>query len=180
MLDNLFVDYAQFNAAETDPDVQRWRALQPDLDCDLPDWVGSLDTTAGFLIGINAVVNAKITWLDSRATWQAPQETIRLESGDCMDIAIFKYAIMLQAGFDIANLGLVLGEIKSLAGNQAHAWLCVQVEGRRLVLDSKFPQLISPEDYINWRPMKLLMWDVCQLFGSITTINQQAKENPTA
>lgn len=168
MLDNLFHNYTQFEAPADDPQLRQWRALN--LTVAFPDWLPGPNVVSS-LDDFNGTVNFKIRWVDSRTSWQNPVETLQLRTGDCMDIAILKYALMLHT-VPKECLGVVLGEIKRMPQNLQHAWLCVETQNRRVVLDSKFDRLIEPDEYINWKPVKLLTLDRCQLFGPITMIAQ--------
>ena len=164
MLQNLFQGYTQFEAPAEDEALAKWHALQPTLRIPLSDPL-SLDWQG--LAELNSRINRQITWQEPNEhdDWQTPEQTLALGRGDCMDYAVLKYAMILSAGAETENLGIVIGEIAAMPENIQHAWLCVQLADERRVLDSKFDQLIDPRDYINWQPKKLLVEDSCFLFG---------------
>lgn len=167
-MENIFKDYTQYPAPPEDTELAKWRALQP-LTVAVPDWFGAgVDAQK-----INLEVNRRIIWTAvDLFNWQSPQDTLQLRQGDCMDISVLKYALLQAVGFEPDNLAIVLGEIKQMPTNQAHAWVCLRADGRDYVLDNKFDTLIAPNDYINWKPVKLLTSAGCQLFGSVTVIGQ--------
>jgi len=95
-------------------------------------------------------------WLEYRLEdkWQSPAETLKLRSGDCKDYATLKYATLLAWGESEDNLAIVIGEIRHMPENEPHAFCCWKSAGQWKVLDNNFPQLIKPEDYINWTPLE--------------------------
>ena len=64
--------------------------------------------------------------------WQLPEETERLGSGDCEDLAIWLYCQLLDEGFSNIRftLGLAGGENKTM-----HAWVTWYEKGKTYILD---------------------------------------------
>jgi predicted transglutaminase-like cysteine proteinase len=65
--------------------------------------------------------------------WQLPDETERLGTGDCEDLAIWLYCHLLKEG--INNIRLTLG-LAGAQGNKAmHAWVTWCKRGKMYILD---------------------------------------------
>lgn len=108
------------------------------------------EITASDLAHINAVINATIRPRDDRIdSWQAfPAD----RAGDCDDVAVTKRAALLALGFR-GPMRIVLGEAELETGDQIHAVLEVDIEGRTWILDSLAPDFIyEPHDRpYRWR-----------------------------
>lgn len=74
-------------------------------------------------------------WLSSGRQedhWQLPEETERLESGDCEDLAIWLYCHLLDEGFN--NIRLTLG-FAGAKDKALHAWVTWYERGKTYILD---------------------------------------------
>ena len=64
--------------------------------------------------------------------WQLPEETERLRSGDCEDLAIWLYCHLLDEGFD--NIRFTLG-FAGAENKAMHAWVTWYERGKTYILD---------------------------------------------
>lgn len=101
----------------------------------------------GEIADLNRRVNRAIKYKLS-ASWQSPEETLALGSGDCKDYATLKRRLLLERGVPAEDLKIIVGRLAGLG----HAWLAVYLGDGWLVLDNNFDQLIRPDDYINFEP----------------------------
>jgi predicted transglutaminase-like cysteine proteinase len=76
--------------------------------------------------------------------WSAPLETLAAHKGDCEDYAILKIAVLRAAGFDAADLRLVV--VRDQATNEGHAIASVRLDGRWLLLDNRRMTLMDAAD----------------------------------
>lgn len=166
----IFSDYAEIAAPAEDVLREKWQRVHP--------WVstGDVPTPASLsladLEAYNASVNRMIAYKaeeNGEDTWQTPQETLDLRTGDCEDYAILKYAGLSRV-MPESDLYLVVGIIKGF-WPQPHAFLAARVENRWRILDMKFDQLIGPEDYINWEPVAGFTGTTVVLFAKPFTIS---------
>ena len=163
----MFKGYRSFEAQPDDPLRLKWDAVRRSLA------VPSI--TYKSISALNEDVNHRIFYLAELTgadVWQTPEQTWSLGNGDCEDFAILKYALLQPD--TLARI--VVGEIKSIAGNKPHAWCAFFDHGDWYALDSMFDQIIKVTDYINWLPMAA-MWDEHVVrFGPEFTIADQLKE----
>lgn len=149
---NLFKHFVEMPMHEGDPDLAKWRkveTLRIDPGQQWPACAANWDA----IKAMNLAVNEMITYRDDPDDhWQTPAETLKLRTGDCEDYALLKFGTLLNVG--VLNVMLVLAEIARMPQNQPHAFLIVELNGQRRVLDNKFNQLIEPDDYINLVPQK--------------------------
>lgn len=152
--------FSRYKAVEMPTPFQKWEAIRGSLtglhSLEIKNWSD--------VLAINDKVNSSIEYrheLDDE--WQTPAETLKKRSGDCEDFAILKYALMLAGGIAEHMLMLIVGHIK---GTGDHAFLIADPfgDGAR-VLDSMFPQLIKPDEYINLTPIKGLSGERVFWFG---------------
>jgi predicted transglutaminase-like cysteine proteinase len=126
----------------------------------------------------NADINQRIIYTpepDRGDAWQTPAQTLAMSHGDCEDYAILKYATLLRAGLSAASLRIVIGEIKSIAGNQPHAWCAAYLDGAWRTLDNKFDQIIGVADYVNWLPLAAMHDASVVRFGREFTLNDMMR-----
>ena len=74
-------------------------------------------------------------WLSSgkqQDHWQLPEETERLRTGDCEDLAIWLYCHLLDEGFN--NIRFTLG-FAGAEDKATHAWITWYERGKTYVLD---------------------------------------------
>lgn len=65
--------------------------------------------------------------------WQLPDETERLGTGDCEDLAIWLYCHLLKEGF--SNVRLTLGLAGAPEKKSMHAWVTWYKRGKTYILD---------------------------------------------
>ena len=92
------------------------------------------------LARVNQWVNREIAYVGDdrnyrqRDHWATAEQTIARARGDCEDFAILKMQMLRAAGVDAARMKLVL--LRDLAANADHAFLLVDTDGGKLVLDN--------------------------------------------
>lgn len=95
---------------------------------------------ADLLARVNQWVNREIAYVADdrnyrrRDYWATAEQTIARGSGDCEDFAILKMQMLRAAGVDADRMKLVL--LRDLAANADHAFLLVDTDGGKLVLDN--------------------------------------------
>lgn len=171
----IYPNYGMIPAPQTDLEAVKWAGVKGKLD-DLPASpfipLTGLNSWAA-ISQMNKSVNGAYHYIsDLTDHWQAPGETVSCHTGDCEDFAILKMATLKRAGFDYNNMAIMLGEIAALSGNRQHCYLIIELDGQQRVLDSLFDQLISPTEYINWQPKKVIINDVLYILSKFTTLNQ--------
>jgi len=128
----------------------------------------SLKLDSADLAKANDTVNKLIIYKEELPNvdyWQQPGETLTLGTGDCEDIAILKYRLLMEH-YPEEGMRLIIGNIKTItvaSGKKPHAWLAVYSSGWK-VLD-RFPQIIAPADYINWEPVAEIHASSVRLLG---------------
>lgn len=92
------------------------------------------------LARVNQWVNREIAYVNDdrnyrqRDFWATAEQTIARGKGDCEDFAILKMQMLRAAGIDADRMKLVL--LRDLAANADHAFLLVQTDEGKLVLDN--------------------------------------------
>ncbi len=92
------------------------------------------------LARVNIWVNREIAYVNDdrnyrqRDFWATAEQTIARGKGDCEDFAILKMQMLRAAGVDAERMKLVL--LRDLAANADHAFLLVQTDAGKLVLDN--------------------------------------------
>ena len=76
--------------------------------------------------------------------WQLPDETERLGTGDCEDLAIWLYCHLLEEG--INNIRLTLGLAGSKENKAMHAWVTWYNRGKMYILDPSRREGVYPSD----------------------------------
>lgn len=95
---------------------------------------------------VNAWVNRKIRFVEDRQLygradyWATAGETLKSRKGDCEDIAILKYHLLLNAGFDPAKMYLTIA--KDTIRRRDHALLVVEEGGSFYLLDNETSNLL--------------------------------------
>jgi predicted transglutaminase-like cysteine proteinase len=106
---------------------------------------------------VNRYVNTKVAFnSDSRMfgvedRWSAAAETLRRAQGDCEDFAIAKMQMLRHAGFDDADLYLVV--LRDTRRELDHAVLVVRADGRFLVLDNGTSRIMDSDVMPEYRPI---------------------------
>ncbi len=173
MTDLAFAGYRSYAATPDDPLRLKWESIKGAL-C-LTE--GAASRFAGLTASaLNLAVNRRIRYQrepDGSDVWQKPMDTFRRGCGDCEDFAILKYALLDMAGVVVR---LIIGEIKSISGNQPHAWCAAHVANEWHALDQRFDQLIPVSEYINWLPIAAMHDDQVVRFGQEFSINERLKQ----
>ncbi|HET6525353.1 transglutaminase-like cysteine peptidase [Sphingopyxis sp.] len=92
------------------------------------------------LARVNQWVNREIAYVGDdrnyrqRDFWATAEQTIARGKGDCEDFAILKMQMLRAAGIDPERMKLVL--LRDLAANADHAFLLVETDAGKLVLDN--------------------------------------------
>ena len=149
------------SACRTGPAMEQWHTL-----------VGEAARRRGTarLAYVNAAVNRIVHWRSDHDNyglddyWAMPIETL-MRGGDCEDFAILKYALLAASGVPEPCLRIVVGQIKSIAGNQDHAWLALFRDGVWHALDCKFDSVIAVADYLNWLPVAAVHAETGVIYG---------------
>jgi len=163
-MEPVFVNYLAMEAPPDDQLRIKWDNVRKGFNVTLPVKLDSPD-----LAKANALVNHLITYKEEpegKDYWQLPEETLTTKTGDCEDFAILKYKLLMPY-YREEDMRIIVGNIKSLSvpsGHKPHAWLAVYYDGWK-VLDSMFPQIITPGDYINWIPVAEIHASSVKLLG---------------
>src|SRR3954467_13690883 len=175
----MFAGFRTLAAAADDPVLAKWRAVRPQLDC------GPLHDAAlvpGADVGAwNLHVNRLVGYLAEAPgadVWQTPAVTLTRLAGDCEDIAILKYALLAASGVPEQCLRIVVGQIKSIAGKQDHAWLALFRDGVWRALDCKFDSVVAVADYLNWLPMAAVHAETGVIYGREFSIAEILGNSP--
>jgi predicted transglutaminase-like cysteine proteinase len=163
-MEPVFKDFLGVEAPADDQLRAKWEHARMGFAANLPIKLDDANLTTA-----NVLVNALITYKEEpegEDYWQQPMETLNLKTGDCEDFAILKYRLLMEY-YPEEQMRLIIGNIKSLSvpsGLKPHAWLAVYSSGWK-VLDSMFPQIITPDDYINWVPVAEIHLDSVRILG---------------
>lgn len=116
---------------------------------------GESDGTAQFQF-VNRWVNQSITYGEDREVWASRDywatagETLSLRRGDCEDLAILKYQMLLALGVDPQDMYLTLA--RDLARNADHAVLIVRHGERFYLLDNSTDAILPANLSYDYRP----------------------------
>jgi predicted transglutaminase-like cysteine proteinase len=108
------------------------------------------------LQAVNRWVNRNITYGEDRAIWSqrdywaTAQETLNKRRGDCEDLAILKYQILVALGVDREDLFLTLA--RDLVRNADHAVLIVRQRGTYYLLDNATDAIMPANVAYDYRP----------------------------
>jgi predicted transglutaminase-like cysteine proteinase len=114
------------------------------------------ESATGQLQAVNRWVNRAIIYTEDRENWSSRDywatagETMRRRRGDCEDIAIVKYQMLLSLGLRPEDLYLTL--VRDLARNADHAVLVVRSEGRFYLLDNALDAVLPADQTYDYRP----------------------------
>lgn len=109
------------------------------------------------LARVNQWVNREIAYVNDdrnyrqRDFWATAEQTIARGSGDCEDFAILKMQMLRAAGVDPDRMKLVL--LRDLAANADHAFLLVQTNAGKVVLDNVTDRLYDGSQANAVRPV---------------------------
>ena len=109
------------------------------------------------LARVNRWVNREIAYVNDdrnyrqRDFWATAEQTLGRGSGDCEDFAILKMQMLRAAGVNADRMKLVL--LRDLAANADHAFLLVQTDAGKLVLDNVTDRLYDGSQSNAVRPV---------------------------
>ncbi len=109
------------------------------------------------LARVNQWVNREIAYVNDdrnyrqRDFWATAEQTLGRGKGDCEDFAILKMQMLRAAGVDADRMKLVL--LRDLAANADHAFLLVQTDAGKLVLDNVTDRLYDGSRANSVRPV---------------------------
>ncbi len=109
------------------------------------------------LARVNQWVNREIAYVNDdrnyrqRDFWATAEQTIARGKGDCEDFAILKMQMLRAAGVDAGKMKLVL--LRDLAANADHAFLLVQTDAGKVVLDNVTDRLYDGSQSNAVRPV---------------------------
>ena len=109
------------------------------------------------LARVNQWVNREIAYVNDdrnyrqRDFWATAEQTIARGKGDCEDFAILKMQMLRAAGVDAERMKLVL--LRDLAANADHAFLLVQTDAGKVVLDNVTDRLYDGSQSNAVRPV---------------------------
>ncbi|AJA11529.1 periplasmic protein-like protein [Sphingopyxis fribergensis] len=109
------------------------------------------------LARVNQWVNREIAYVNDdrnyrqRDFWATAEQTLGRGSGDCEDFAILKMQMLRAAGVDAERMKLVL--LRDLAANADHAFLLVQTDAGKVVLDNVTDRLYDGSRANSVRPV---------------------------
>ena len=171
---NIFQGYVEIEAPVDDTERAKWQGIDWSMPSAVPG--GRVFTIDEIRVN-NQEINRQIAYRsDPSDSWQSPLTTMRTGQGDCEDYAILKMARLRIIGVPRWDMALVLGTLPE----GPHAFLVVEIDGRRWVLDNKFDQLIEPQDYINFQPKKMLCDEGAFLYSKAFTIKEKAPPSSEA
>ncbi len=182
-MEPVFKNYLGVEAPADDQLRIKWNHAREGFNQVLSLKIDAMKLDLGDLAKANILVNKTITYKEEpegEDHWQQPAETLSLGTGDCEDFAILKYKLLMPF-YPEDQMRLIIGNIKSLSvpsGKKPHAWLAVY-SSRWNVLDSMFPQLIAPEDYINWEPIAEIHANSVRILGKEFRIVDVLSSLPT-
>jgi len=106
---------------------------------------------------VNQWVNREIAYVaddrnyNQRDFWATAEQTIARGRGDCEDFAILKMQMLRAAGVNPDRMKLVL--LRDLAANADHAFLLVQTDSGKVVLDNVTDRLYDGSQANSVRPI---------------------------
>jgi predicted transglutaminase-like cysteine proteinase len=109
------------------------------------------------LARVNQWVNREIAYVNDdrnyrqRDFWATAEQTLGRGKGDCEDFAILKMQMLRAAGVDADRMKLVL--LRDLAANADHAFLLVQTDAGKVVLDNVTDRLYDGSQSNAVRPV---------------------------
>ncbi|SEH14739.1 transglutaminase-like cysteine proteinase BTLCP [Sphingopyxis sp. YR583] len=109
------------------------------------------------LARVNQWVNREIAYVNDdrnyrqRDFWATAEQTLGRGKGDCEDFAILKMQMLRAAGIDADRMKLVL--LRDLAANADHAFLLVQTDAGKVVLDNVTDRLYDGSQSNSVRPV---------------------------
>lgn len=136
---------------------------------------------ASQLQAVNRWVNRNIGYAEDRVLWSrrdywaTARETIAVGKGDCEDLAILKYQILVALGVDRRDLFLTLA--RDLARNADHAVLIVRQGGSYYLLDNAIDAILPANVAYDYRPTLSFNSQSAWLHGAVTRTPQLASAN---
>jgi len=102
---------------------------------------------------INRAINLAIRPTDD-PIWRSPLETLSTGQGDCKDYAVAKYLALLEAGFPVEDVKLVI--VHDLTVKQDHAIVMVRFKGDWVALDNRWLALVRDSELRRAIPLFVL------------------------
>jgi predicted transglutaminase-like cysteine proteinase len=96
--------------------------------------------------------------------WSAPIATLKDGAGDCEDYAIAKYLALQQAGISTSDIKVLL--VRDTASAQDHAITVVRLDGRWVVLDNRWSEIVDTSAASRLLPRFAMDEDGVKLFAS--------------
>lgn len=127
---------------------------------------------------VNRWVNRNIGYAEDRVIWSRRDywatagETIAAGKGDCEDLAILKYQILVALGIDRRDLYLTLA--RDLARNADHAVLIVRQGGSYYLLDNATDAILPANVAYDYRPTLSFNSQSAWLHGAVARTPQLA------
>ncbi|EUB97748.1 transglutaminase family protein cysteine peptidase BTLCP [Rhizobium sp. CF080] len=109
------------------------------------------------LNAVNAAVNQSIRYRTDQDTykvadrWSTPQETLKLQQGDCEDFAILKMAALRAEGIDPDQMSIVV--LFDQKRHFYHAVLSVEAGGKFFILDNMRNQVLLDTQLPDYMPL---------------------------
>lgn len=129
------------------------------------------------LQSVNRWVNRNISYGEDRAIWSqrdywaTAQETIDRRRGDCEDLAILKYQILVALGVERDDLFLTLA--RDLVRNADHAVLIVRQGGTFYLLDNSTDAILPANVAYDYRPTLSFSNRSAWIHGAVNRRSQQ-------
>ena len=134
--------------------------------------VGGADADRTALVqSVNRWVNHRIVFTNDRDLWAvgdywaAADQTLASGRGDCEDIAILKYQMLLSLGVDRKDMYLTLA--RDLARNADHAVLVVKMGSGFALLDNATDTVLPADRAYDYRPTMSFGADSAWLHGAV-------------
>jgi predicted transglutaminase-like cysteine proteinase len=126
---------------------------------------------------VNRWVNHAIIYGEDRAVWgrrdywATADQTLALRRGDCEDLAILKYQMLLALGVDPEAMYLTLA--RDLARNADHAVLIVRHGDRFFLLDNSTDAILPANLSYDYRPTLSFNGRSAWLHGAVARVRPQ-------
>jgi predicted transglutaminase-like cysteine proteinase len=96
--------------------------------------------------------------------WSAPIATLKDGAGDCEDYAIAKYLALQQSGISASDIKVLL--VRDTISAQDHAVTVVRLDGRWMVLDNRWSEIVDTSATSRLMPRFAMGEDGVKLFAS--------------
>src|SRR5712692_6174164 len=133
---------------------------------------------------INRAINLSIRPVSDLAQygvvdlWTSPLATLAAGAGDCEDYAIAKYVALREAGLDNEDLRLLI--VRDAKLREDHAVVAAHLDGRWLVLDSRWLMLLEDLQLKQYAPLFEIDDDGVKWLVSRETLRSSSRMTPDA